>query len=92
MQEEGAAQKKRGATLRRLHELADTPARKRKPLEIDDDLERFATDIIPGAVETLHRARLTKATNPIHAANPKVGRNDPCPCGSDKKFKKCCLH
>ena len=21
----------------------------------------------------------------------KVGRNDPCPCGSDKKFKKCCL-
>lgn len=21
---------------------------------------------------------------------PKVGRNDPCPCGSDKKFKKCC--
>ena len=22
--------------------------------------------------------------------NPKVGRNDPCPCGSGKKFKKCC--
>ncbi len=21
-----------------------------------------------------------------------VGRNDPCPCGSDKKYKKCCLH
>ena len=21
----------------------------------------------------------------------KVGRNDPCPCGSEKKFKKCCL-
>jgi len=21
---------------------------------------------------------------------PKVGRNDPCPCGSEKKFKKCC--
>lgn len=20
----------------------------------------------------------------------KVGRNDPCPCGSGKKFKKCC--
>jgi hypothetical protein len=26
---------------------------------------------------------------PIHAA-PKVGRNDPCPCGSGRKFKKCC--
>jgi preprotein translocase subunit SecA len=23
---------------------------------------------------------------------PKAGRNDPCPCGSGKKFKKCCLH
>ncbi len=23
---------------------------------------------------------------------PKVGRNDPCPCGSGKKYKKCCLH
>lgn len=22
--------------------------------------------------------------------NKKVGRNDPCPCGSGKKFKKCC--
>ena len=21
---------------------------------------------------------------------PRVGRNDPCPCGSMKKFKKCC--
>jgi hypothetical protein len=25
------------------------------------------------------------------AANKKVSRNDPCPCGSGKKFKKCCL-
>lgn len=23
---------------------------------------------------------------------PKVGRNDPCTCGSGKKFKKCCAH
>jgi len=23
-------------------------------------------------------------------AEPKTGRNDPCPCGSGKKFKKCC--
>lgn len=26
---------------------------------------------------------------PFHAP-PKVGRNDPCPCGSGKKYKKCC--
>jgi hypothetical protein len=23
--------------------------------------------------------------------NTKVGRNDPCPCGSGKKYKQCCL-
>ena len=23
---------------------------------------------------------------------PKIGRNDPCPCGSGKKYKQCCLH
>jgi len=22
--------------------------------------------------------------------NKEIGRNDPCPCGSGKKFKKCC--
>lgn len=34
----------------------------------------------------------TPATN-VRAARPsnrKIGRNDPCPCGSGKKFKKCC--
>jgi hypothetical protein len=25
----------------------------------------------------------------IHRNTPKVGRNDPCPCGSGKKYKKC---
>ena len=24
-------------------------------------------------------------------ADGRVGRNDPCPCGSGKKFKKCCM-
>lgn len=27
---------------------------------------------------------------PVRRDSPKVGRNDPCPCGSGKKFKKCC--
>jgi SEC-C motif-containing protein len=26
----------------------------------------------------------------LRNAEPKVGRNDPCPCGSGKKYKKCC--
>ena len=27
---------------------------------------------------------------PVVRDAPKVGRNDPCPCGSGKKFKRCC--
>ncbi|MGE0615919.1 MAG: YchJ family metal-binding protein, partial [Bacteriovoracia bacterium] len=27
---------------------------------------------------------------PIVRAEPKLGRNDPCHCGSGKKYKKCC--
>jgi preprotein translocase subunit SecA len=27
---------------------------------------------------------------PRTASGEKVGRNDPCPCGSGKKYKKCC--
>ena len=34
-------------------------------------------------------ARLGPA--PYKAAAPKPGRNDPCPCGSGKKYKQCCL-
>jgi preprotein translocase subunit SecA len=29
------------------------------------------------------------AKAPIRRTDPKVGRNDPCPCGSGKKYKKC---
>jgi hypothetical protein len=27
---------------------------------------------------------------PVQAAAPRIGRNEPCPCGSGKKFKRCC--
>ena len=29
---------------------------------------------------------------PVRNAASKVGPNDPCPCGSGKKYKKCCMH
>ena len=28
--------------------------------------------------------------NTVRRETPKIGRNDPCPCGSGKKYKKCC--
>ena len=26
---------------------------------------------------------------PVYRTEPKIGRNDPCPCGSGKKYKQC---
>jgi preprotein translocase subunit SecA len=33
---------------------------------------------------------VSSGTSEPFRAPPKVGRNDPCPCGSGKKYKKCC--
>ena len=40
----------------------------------------------------LKRKEITKDyhNSLIYKASIKVGRNDPCPCGSGKKYKKCC--
>jgi uncharacterized protein YecA (UPF0149 family) len=32
------------------------------------------------------------ALMPSVNTEPKIGRNDPCPCGSGKKYKKCCMN
>ncbi|TYC78761.1 UPF0149 family protein [Novosphingobium sp. BW1] len=52
---------------------------------------REAPDLIPIWVETLHAWRLENdPSRPPPPRQGKVGRNDPCPCGSGKKYKKCC--
>jgi preprotein translocase subunit SecA len=33
----------------------------------------------------------TGKPKPVVRAGSKLGRNDPCPCGSGKKYKKCCM-
>jgi preprotein translocase subunit SecA len=39
---------------------------------------------------SLNRGEATAAPKqPVHRTEDKVGRNDPCPCGSGKKYKKC---
>ncbi len=35
-------------------------------------------------------AEENRKKTPVKRSNKKVGRNDPCPCGSGKKYKKCC--
>jgi uncharacterized protein len=61
-----------------------------------EELEDALYDMLPMAVENLqkHGAKI-RAENTCLNPSPgisqeKVGRNDPCPCGSGKKYKKCC--
>ena len=65
-------------------------------IEVDPDeaaeLLRSAPSAIPEAV--LEIAQFWKnrrsPAEPARRIGPKVGRNDPCPCGSGKKYKHCC--
>ena len=53
---------------------------------------------IAGNVRKIHAYWLERRSDsaplnqPVRRSTPRVGRNDPCPCGSGKKYKKCCLH
>ncbi|MCG6937743.1 MAG: UPF0149 family protein [Gammaproteobacteria bacterium] len=38
------------------------------------------------------REHLRPGNSTVRRDSPRIGRNDPCPCGSGKKYKKCCLH
>ncbi len=42
----------------------------------------------PEDVSDIERALINR--QPVPPSPPKLGRNEPCPCGSGKKFKKCC--
>ena len=43
-----------------------------------------------GAEAAMNAALSAAHAKPVVRDAPKVGRNDPCPCGSGKKYKKCC--
>ena len=55
-----------------------------KEEEIEEMREQERQDYI------LSRGEDTAAPTTVKSDAKKVGRNDPCPCGSGKKFKKCC--
>jgi preprotein translocase subunit SecA len=44
-------------------------------------------DDAPEAPQAESEVQLPKIT--VRRETPKVGRNDPCPCGSGKKYKHC---
>ena len=63
------------------------------PDDVDDRLDEDAA-LIPRAILLLHKfasiREAAKRPEPLPRRS-KVGRNDPCPCGSGKKFKRCCI-
>ncbi len=63
----------------------------------DDELERLEAERRKEKERELEMARRASgdseseaARKPIRRSQEKVGRNAPCPCGSGKKYKKCC--
>jgi len=60
-----------------------------------NEIEKIQQAIAPSARE-IHAWWLAQRTDgqssPTQRTSPRVGRNNPCPCGSGKKYKKCCLH
>ena len=50
---------------------------------------RFASE---SAKEQQLAYAIEDPTSPFINPSRNVGRNDPCPCGSGKKYKKCCLN
>lgn len=54
------------------------------------DLEKWKQTVLKREMndQTVHKQKMVQ-NGLVHKEN-KVGRNDPCPCGSGKKYKKCC--
>jgi preprotein translocase subunit SecA len=83
-------------TLARLHvdapDAAPAPVRFTPPppptFEFKHEIFQGFDDVEPAPAEPA--ARPTPAAQPFVRNTEKVGRNDPCPCGSGKKFKQCC--
>ncbi|MEE4455191.1 UPF0149 family protein [Novosphingobium resinovorum] len=50
-----------------------------------------AVRTIPELIARIHAFKAAQAGAPMQPPRPiKIGRNDPCPCGSGKKHKRCC--
>jgi uncharacterized protein len=56
--------------------------------EDEDRITAEAATLLPGCAMAI--ADYWRRRRPMPGATGKPGRNDPCPCGSGNKFKKCC--
>ena len=59
--------------------------------EVRAQIENASEEDLAQAVTDIYRFWLAKRGAPtLRREEPKIGRNQPCPCGSGKKFKQCC--
>ena len=58
---------------------------------IHEEAQSASRDRRAAAGRHRRHARRTRKLEPIRNRGERVGRNDPCPCGSGKKFKNCCM-
>jgi len=58
---------------------------------VGDDLDARVLDAYHGLAAARVSAATASGGPRTVRREPKVGRNEPCPCGSGKKHKKCCL-
>jgi len=67
-----------------------------KPIRFEQEFPEEAQTLMSlcDNKELRHRFRSLSLFNgnsqPYERSQPKISRNDPCPCGSNKKYKKCC--
>jgi HEAT repeat protein len=59
--------------------------------EEDGEYDEYDDDAIDDEIRDEDEDRLREKFARFERAGPKLGRNDPCPCGSGKKYKKCCM-
>lgn len=52
---------------------------------------KFVAGLEPDEPEDISDLKLLLNTPKPAKAEKKIGRNEPCPCGSGKKFKNCCM-
>jgi uncharacterized protein YecA (UPF0149 family) len=76
----------------RAIEALEAEAEERHHAELEQAVARHPgeEEVPPPAGPTLDQLRGQAAERPATRATPKIGRNDPCPCGSGRKYKRCC--
>ena len=75
----------------RIREAAEEAGDSVPSLEEEREMQREAAGSMGDSVMAIYSYWLDKRIShaPIRRDGPKVGRNDPCPCGSGKKYKSC---